>query len=414
MRTVGSESSSSSPAAGPLLRLSAVGGALATGLVVASAVLELGTAHWGIAGIALPLLAANALVARLAYPKLLGRALAALGLLLLAVGLGGVVALSGTAAWAVALHVGAAASALGGSLVVVAAVVRGTPARLASPRDCLTLTKPRIMTLLLVTGAAGMFVGAQGLPRLGLFVVAMVGLALACGGASALNHVLDRDIDRLMGPRTRERPVASGRVTPEQALEFGLFLSALSFALLASAVNLLTAVLALVGNAFYVVVYTRWLKRSTPQNIVIGGAAGAVPPLVGYAAATGSLALPALWLFLIVFLWTPPHFWALALMIKNAYAAAGIPMLPVVRGDRETARQILLYSIGLVGFTIAVGFWLGPVFTLAATVLGGVFVALAVLLRRDLSRARARVLFHYSLAYLALLFAAAAIDPLIT
>jgi len=397
----------------PLLRLAAVGGALATGLVVASAVLELGTAHWGIAGIALPLLAANALVARLAYPKLLGRALAALGLLLLAVALGGLVALSGTAAWAVTLHVGVAAGALGGSLLVAAAVFRGTPAPLASPSDYLTLTKPRIMTLLLVTGAAGMFVGAQGLPPPGLFVVAMVGLALACGGASALNHVIDRDIDRLMGPRTRERPVASGRVTPEHALEFGLFLSALSFALLASAVNLLTAVLALVGNAFYVVVYTRWLKRSTPQNIVIGGAAGAVPPLVGYAAATGSLALPALWLFLIVFLWTPPHFWALALMIKNAYAAAGIPMLPVVRGDRETARQILLYSIALVVFTIAVGFWLGPVYTLAATVLGGVFVALAVLLRRDLSRARARVLFHYSLAYLALLFAAAAIDPLI-
>ncbi len=268
--------------------------------------------------------------------------------------------------------------------------------------------------MLLVTGAAGMFVGAQGVPPLDLFVVTMVGLALACGGASALNHVLDRDIDVLMGSRTKERPVASGRVTPAQALEFGLFLSALSFALLASAVNLLTAVLALVGNLFYVVVYTRWLKRTTPQNIVIGGAAGAVPPLVGYAAATGSLALPALWLFLIVFLWTPPHFWALALMIKNAYAAAGIPMLPVVRGDRETARQILIYSIALVAFTVAVGFWLGPVYTAAAVALGVVFVALAVLLRRDLSRARAQVLFHYSLAYLALLFVAAAVDPLLT
>jgi len=227
VRRVVSESSS---APGPLLRFSAVGGAVATGLVVASAVLELGAAHWGIAGIALPLLAADAIVARLAYPKLLGRTFAALALLLLAVALGGGVALSGTAAWAVALHVGAAAGALGGSLLVVAAVFRGTPARLASPRDYLTLTKPRIMTLLLVTGAAGMFVGAQGLPPPGLFVVAMAGLALACGGASALNHVIDRDIDRLMGPRTRERPVASGRVTPEQALEFGLLLSALSFA----------------------------------------------------------------------------------------------------------------------------------------------------------------------------------------
>jgi len=415
VRRVGSDRPSEAPAVtGPLFRLAAVGGAAATGVVVASAVLELGAAHWGVAGVALPLLAADAIVARLAYPRLLGRALAALALLLLAVALGGVVAWSGSASWAVVLHVGAAAAALGASLLVVAVAFRGAPPPLASPRDYLTLTKPRIMTLLLVTGAGGMFVGAQGLPRLGLFLVAMAGLGLACGGASALNHVLDRDIDVLMGSRTRERPVASGRVMPAQALEFGLLLSALSFALLASAVNLLTAVLALVGNAFYVVVYTRWLKRSTPQNIVIGGAAGAVPPLVGYAAATGSLALPALWLFLIVFLWTPPHFWALALMIKNAYAAAGIPMLPVVRGDRETARQILLYSIALVAFTVAVGFWLGPVYTAAAAVLGAVLVALAVLLRRDLSRARARTLFHYSLAYLALLFAAAAIDPLIT
>jgi protoheme IX farnesyltransferase len=269
------------------------------------------------------------------------------------------------------------------------------------------------MTLLLLTGAAGMFVGAQGAPALDLLVVTMVGLGLACGGASALNHVLDRDIDKLMGPRTRERPVASGRVSPEQALEFGLLLSALSFALLASRVNVLTALLALVGNAFYVVVYTRWLKRTTPQNIVIGGAAGAVPPLVGFAAATGSLALPALWLFLIVFLWTPPHFWALALMIKKAYAVAGVPMLPVVRGDRETARQILLYSVGLVTFTIAVGYWFGPVYTAAAAVLGAILLALSVLLHRDLSRHRASVLFHYSLAYLALLFVAAAVDPLI-
>ncbi len=298
-------------------------------------------------------------------------------------------------------------------MIVVVGAFRGEAAPLASARDYLTLTKPRIMTLLLLTGAAGMFVGAQGVPPLDLVAVTMLGLALACGGASALNHVLDRDIDALMGTRTEERPVAAGRVTPEQALEFGILLSALSFALLASAVNVLTAVLALVGNLFYVLVYTRWLKRSTPQNIVIGGAAGAVPPLVGYAAATGSLALPALWLFLIVFLWTPPHFWALALMIKNAYAAAGVPMLPVVRGDRETARQIVLYSIVMVAFTVVVGIWLGPLYTVAAVGLGAVFIALAVLLRRDLSRARAKVLFHYSLLYLALLFTAAALDPVL-
>ena len=399
---------------GPILRVSTLVAAHGTGVVVASAALELGAAHWGVAVVVLSLLTANVLVARFAYPALLVRASAALVLFLAAVALGGVVAWSGSDGWAVALHVSAAAVAFGASVVVAVGTFRGAGAPLASARDYLTLTKPRIMSLLLVTGAAGMFVGAQGVPPLSLLGVTMIGLAFACGGASALNHVLDRDIDALMGSRTQSRPVASGRVSPAQALEFGLILSAVSFALLASAVNLLTALLALFGNAFYVVVYTRWLKRATPQNIVIGGAAGAVPPLVGYSAATGSLALPALWLFLIVFLWTPPHFWALALMIKKAYAAAGVPMLPVVRGDRETARQIVLYSVALVAFTVLVGFWLGPVYTVAASVLGAIFVVLAVLLRRDLTRVRAQVLFHYSLAYLALLFAAAAIDPLLT
>jgi protoheme IX farnesyltransferase len=398
---------------GVLFRLSAAASAVAVGLVVVSAVLELRTTHWGIALVALPLLVANLVLARLAYPALERRAGIALVSLLAAIALGGVVAWSGDASWAVALHVAGAAVAFALGAVVAIGAFRGEATPLAAGRDYLTLTKPRIMTLLLLTGAAGMFVGAQGVPPLGLFVVTMLGLALACGGASALNHVLDRDIDVLMGSRTKERPVASGRVTPEQALEFGIVLSAVSFALLASAVNVLTAVLALVGNLFYVLVYTRWLKRSTPQNIVIGGAAGAVPPLVGYAAATGSLALPALWLFLIVFLWTPPHFWALALMIKNAYAAAGVPMLPVVRGDRETARQIVLYSLVMVAFTIFVGLWLGPLYTVAAIVLGAVFIALSLLLRRDLSRAHAKVLFHYSLLYLALLFTAAALDPVL-
>ena len=398
---------------GALFRVSALASAVAVGLVVVSAVLELGTTHWGIALVALPLLVADVVLARLAYPALLVRASAALAAFLLAIGLGGVVAWSGDATWAAALHVGAAAVALGVALVVVAGALRRGAPPLASARDYLTLTKPRIMTLLLLTGAAGMFVGAQGVPPVGMFAITMLGLALACGGASALNHVLDRDIDALMGSRTEKRPVATGRVSPEQALEFGIVLSAASFALLASAVNVLTAVLALVGNLFYVLVYTRWLKRTTPQNIVIGGAAGAVPPLVGYAAATGSLALPALWLFLIVFLWTPPHFWALALMIKNAYAAAGVPMLPVVRGDRETARQIVLYSLVMVAFTVVVGLWLGPIYTIAAVVLGAVFIALAVLLRRDLNRGRAKLLFHYSLLYLALLFTAAALDPVL-
>ena len=183
------------------------------------------------------------------------------------------------------------------------------------------------------------------MPSAQVFALTMIGLALACGGASALNHYLDRDIDKLMGSRTEQRPVASGRVPPQRALEFGLALSAFSFVLLDSLVNLPTALLALAGNLFYVLVYTRWLKRSTAQNIVIGGAAGAVPPLVGYAGAAGHLGWAALAMFAVVFVWTPPHFWALALMIKEHYARAGVPMLPVTRGDKETARQIVLYTV---------------------------------------------------------------------
>ena len=242
------------------------------------------------------------------------------------------------------VHVSLAALAFAATLVLCVQCFRGEPVPSGPWRDYVTLTKPRIMSLLLLTGAAGMFVGAQGVPDGWLFVAAMTGLALACGGASALNHVLDADIDRLMGKRTERRPVAAGRVPPARGLEFGLALSALSFVLLASTVNVLTATLALVGNLFYVLVYTRWLKRSTPQNIVIGGAAGAVPPLVGYAAATGNLGLPALWLFLIVFLWTPPHFWALALLIKENYArgeGADAPRRPRRRGDHTADRPLL-------------------------------------------------------------------------
>src|SRR6266481_6481361 len=198
------------------------------------------------------------------------------------------------------------------------------------------------MSLLLVTGLCGMFVGARGIPPLWLIGVTMVGLALACGGASALNNVLDRDIDRLMGKRTRARPLAAERMPTSSALEFGLALSAFSFVLLASAVNVLTATLALAGNLFYVLVYTRWLKRSTPQNIVIGGAAGAMPPLVGWAAATGNLTLTALSLFGVIFFWTPPHFWALAQLIKSDYARASIPMLPVVAGEQAAKRQSIV------------------------------------------------------------------------
>jgi protoheme IX farnesyltransferase len=400
-------------APGLLLRLTALAGAGATAGVVAGAALELGATHWGVALVALPLTAAVAVAARLAYPRLFPAAAAALGLLLAAIGSGGLVAASGEARWAGALHVALAGAALGASLLAAALGLRGRWRPFGSRRDYLTLTKPRVMILLLLTGAAGMVVGAEGRPDPLALAAMVAGLALACGGASALNHVLDADIDRLMGARTRSRPVAAGRLAVPRALEFGIVLSALSFVLLASALNVLTALLALAGNLFYVLVYTRWLKRSTPQNIVIGGAAGAVPPLVGYAAATGELALPALALFLIVFLWTPPHFWALALLLKEHYARAGVPMLPNVRGDRETARQILLYSLGLVAFTLAVGLWLGPLYTAAAAALGGAFLALAWRLRRRGGRRPAALLFHYSLAYLALLFLAAALDPVV-
>jgi heme o synthase len=309
------------------------------------------------------------------------------------------------------LHVGLAALALAGTSVLAVACFRGKPLTRGSVRDYVTLTKPRIMSLLLVTGACGMIVGARGWPGTAPFLLTMLGLALACGGASALNHLLDRDIDKLMGSRTEQRPVASGRLAPARALEFGLVLSACSFTLLASTVNVLTAVLALVGNLFYVVVYTGYLKRRGPQNIVLGGAAGAVPPLVGYAAATGGLALPAVWLFLIVFLWTPPHFWALALLLRDHYAAAKVPMLPVVRGDRATVRRIVGYTVALVAFTVvpfATGTF-GVTYLVSALALGGVFLVLALRLGNG-ERRRAAFAFHYSLLYLALLFAAAAVD----
>ena len=393
-----------SKAPGPWLRLTALAAALATLLAVVSGAFELGAAHQLLSALALPPLLALVVAAWLEHRRLLLPALAAL-------------ILFGTAALVTApgVHVGLAALACSAALVVVALTYRGERAPAGPWRDYVTLTKPRIMSLLLLTGAAGMFVGAGGTPPVGDLAVMLTGLALACGGASALNHVLDRDIDRLMGKRTKRRPVASGRLSAAHALEFGLALSAFSFVLLASLANPLTASLALVGNLFYVLVYTRWLKRSTPQNIVIGGAAGAVPPLVGWAAATGNLTLPALFLFLVVFVWTPPHFWALALLIRRDYEAARIPMLPVVRGERETTRQILLYTLALVALTLVPVAWhmFGLLYLLAAVLLGSAFAALAWQLRRDTTRRRAALLFHYSLAYLALLFTAMAADTVV-
>ena len=389
------------PAPGPWLRLTALGAAAAVFLAVVSGSAGVGAAHQLLAALALPPLVALTAAAWLVHRRLLPSALAALLLFCAAALLTSEL-----------VHVAAASAAFAAVLVAAAGTLRGASVPRAAWQDYLTLTKPRIMSLLLLTGLCGMVVGARGLPPAWLLAVTMLGLALACGGASALNHVLDRDIDKLMGERTRARPVAANRMPPSRALEFGLALSAFSFVLLASAVNVLTAALALVGNLFYVLVYTRWLKRSTPLNIVIGGAAGAVPPLVGWAAATGNLTLPALWLFLIVFFWTPPHFWALALLLRDNYAAARIPMLPVVRGVRTTTRQIVVYTLVLLAVS-AVPFaagTLGPGYLGGALALGGVFLWLALRLRRDVTPRRAALLFHYSLLYLALLFIAMAAD----
>ena len=385
---------------GPWLRLTALAAAGASLAAVTSGALQLGAAHRVLAALALPPLCALVAASWIAHRRLLPASGAALVFFLAAALL--------TPRQA---HLALAGLAFASALVVLAGCFRGEAVPRASWRDYVTLTKPRIMTLLLLTGAAGMFVGAGGVPAASTFVVAMTGLALACGGASALNHVLDRDLDRHMR-RTDGRPVAAERVAPTRALEFGLALSALSFVLLASLVNVLAALLALAGNLFYVFVYTRWLKRSTPQNIVIGGAAGAVPPLVGWAAATGNLTIAALLLFAIVFFWTPPHFWALALLIRRDYEAAGVPMLPVVRGERETTKQIALYSAVLVAVTASPFLWgtLGLPYLVAALALGAVFFLLALGLRRKPTPRRAALLFHFSLLYLALLFAAMAVD----
>ena len=388
----------------PWLRLTAIAASAATLVAVVSGAMSLGAAHQLLSALALPPLVAVAVAAWVEYRRLLVPALVSIALF----GLAALITAQG-------LHLAAATAAFASTLVLTALVHRGEPVPIGPWRDYVTLTKPRIMSLLLLTGICGMFVGAVGVPPLGALAAMTAGLALACGGASALNHVLDRDIDGLMGERTRARPVTSGRVPAAYALEFGLALSALSFALLAGLVNVLTATLALVGNLFYVLVYTRWLKRTTTQNIVIGGAAGAVPPLVGWAAATGNLTLPAISLFLIVFLWTPPHFWALALLIKRNYQAAGIPMLPVVRGERETVKQILLYSFVMVAATVVPFVWgmLGLAYLVAALVLGAGFVWLAVKLARHTTPRQASLLFHSSLLYLALVFVAAALDVVI-
>jgi protoheme IX farnesyltransferase len=274
--------------------------------------------------------------------------------------------------------------------------------------DYLALLKPKIILLLVVTELSAMIVAARGLPSAGLLVGSVLGGALAAGGASAVNCWFDRDIDKLM-PRTRRRAIAAGRITPAAGLGFGIVVGLLGVALVAVSSNVLAAALALGGGLVYVFVYTMWLKRSTTQNIVIGGAAGAFPPLVGWAAVTGSLNPLAWALFAIIFFWTPPHFWALALVLKKQYSAANVPMLPVVVGEERTRRSILFYSFVLLAVSLVPVVWLGSIYAVACIVLGAVFVAFAgrASVRQD--GASALALFHYSLAYLALLFMSAAL-----
>ena len=275
--------------------------------------------------------------------------------------------------------------------------------------DYLELTKPKVQSLLLLTTIATMYVAGD--PSPGLVALTCLGGYLSAGGAGAVNHWFDRDIDGLM-TRTANRPIPAGRIAPRSALIFGCLLAVLSLLELSLSVNPLAAALSFSGFLGYVFIYTVWLKRRTPQNIVIGGAAGAVPSLVGWAAVTGSLSGTALFLFFIVFFWTPPHFWALSLLMKDEYKRVGVPMMPVVRGEAETRRQILLYSILLYAVTqlpfCAGGF--GDIYLVASLTLGVGFIGGALRLYRRADRASALRLYLYSLAYLALLFCSMVAD----
>ncbi|TAK23343.1 MAG: protoheme IX farnesyltransferase [Chloroflexota bacterium] len=312
------------------------------------------------------------------------------------------------------LHVALGAATWGaivivGSLVYLDLADRGQFG--GTIRAYIALTKPRIISLLLVTALGGMFLAAKGLPPLDIVALTLAGGALAAGGANAINCYIDRDIDGVMG-RTTLRPIPAGTVSPREALGFGIALTICAVGIFGLFVNPLAAGLSFAATLYYVFVYTNWLKRSTPSNIVIGGAAGALPPVIGWAAVRGDLELLPLWLFAIVFYWTPPHFWALALLIRREYERANVPMLPIVRGDVETRRQILLYSFVLVAVTaLLTPFGLmGAIYLVAAILLGGVFIHYANRLRIEATAVAARRLFRYSIYYLTLIFAAMVID----
>ena len=279
--------------------------------------------------------------------------------------------------------------------------------------DYLSLAKPRIMSLLLLTELGAMVAAARGWPGTWLTLVGLIGGACCSGGASAINCWFDRDIDAQMA-RTCTRPVPAGRIEPGHALLFGVGLGALGFVVLALGANLLAAGLALAGGLFYVVVYTAWLKRSTSQNIVIGGAAGAFPPLVGGAVVSHSITPLAMALFAVIFFWTPPHFWSLALLLRRQYREVAVPMLPVVANNQRTARSIVAYSWVMVGVSVVPAIWLGPIYAVGSLVLGAVFVLLALRGLSATGLAWASRLFHFSLIYLALLFTVAAASAVLS
>jgi protoheme IX farnesyltransferase len=403
--------------------------------------------HRYAAALVLVILAAAAWVAwqrRAEQPRLARLAVGVLAVYLVQVVVGALQIATQLAPWTQTLHVALGSVAWGGSVALavasyyearIAAPVQGTVEAGTGPgqrstvgeqiRAYVALTKPRIIELLLVTTVPAMVLATREVPGLPIIDWArltfwtLVCGTLAAGSANAINQYLERDIDERMA-RTRRRPLPANQVTPERAVAFGIILGAISVGLMAWTVNVLAAFLTLLAIGFYVVIYTLLLKRSTPQNIVIGGAAGALPPVIGWAAVTGDVALPALLLFLIVFYWTPPHFWALALRIRGDYAAAGVPMLPVVRGIAETSRQIGLYTILLVALTaiFAVVAQMGPIYAVAAAILGAMFLWRAYVLWRqgtspEASTAQAIRLYRYSISYLALLFAAVALDTVI-
>jgi protoheme IX farnesyltransferase len=399
--------------------------------------------HRYAAGVVLIVLAVVAWVAwrqRADEPRLAGLAIAVLGLYLVQVVVGALQIATLLAPWTQTLHVALGALVWGGAVAlavasyyeasVATAPATASPAETRSSlgdsvRAYVALTKPRIIELLLVTTVPAMVLATREVPGMPILDWArltfwtLVCGTLAAGAANAINQYLERDIDAHMA-RTRRRPLPANAVTPERAVAFGIVLGAISIGLMAWTVNVLAAFLTLLAIGFYVVVYTVLLKRSTPQNIVIGGAAGALPPVIGWAAVTGDVALPALLLFLIVFYWTPPHFWALALRIRGDYAAAGVPMLPVVRGIAETSRQIGLYTILLVALTIIFGVVarMGVLYLAAAAALGGAFLWRAYVLWRqgtapEASTAQAIRLYRYSITYLAVLFAAVALDTVV-